>query len=76
MKSIKLTVSDETLRDGEQQTGLFFDRKTKANLAHMIGATGVKQIALMPAIHPTEAYLVNELISKGMADQIGCISSL
>ncbi|NET58342.1 MAG: hypothetical protein F6K47_19950 [Symploca sp. SIO2E6] len=70
MKSIKITINDSTLRDGEQQAGLYFDQETKANLAHLIAATGVHQIESMPAIHPTEADLVNELINQGIAAQI------
>lgn len=70
MKSIKISIVDGTLRDGEQQAGLCFDPETKANLAHLIAATGVHEIDFMPAIHPTEADLVKELISEGMAGQI------
>ena len=70
METIKLTIFDETLRDGEQQVGLFFEDKTKRTLAHLIAQTGVNQIALMPAIHATEAQLVKRLISEGLGSQI------
>ena len=63
-----LIISDETLRDGEQQAGLFFDNKPE--LAHLIAQTGVHQIALMPAIHPSEARLVKALIDGGLKQQI------
>ncbi len=49
METLNLIISDETLRDGEQQVGLFFEDKAK--LARLIAATGVQQIALMPAVH-------------------------
>ena len=64
MKQIPLTIFDETLRDGEQQVGIFFDRSTKEDLARLIAQTGVHHIALMPAIHTTEAQIVRQL-TKG-----------
>ncbi|MEL6496132.1 MAG: 2-isopropylmalate synthase [Cyanobacteria bacterium J06623_7] len=61
MKQIPLTIFDETLRDGEQQVGIFFDAATKTELAELIAATGIHHLALMPAIHPTEAELTTNL---------------
>ena len=63
MKQIPLTIFDETLRDGEQQVGIFFDESTKGDLARLIAQTGVHHLALMPTIHPTEAQLVKSLAS-------------
>ncbi|MEA5472137.1 2-isopropylmalate synthase [Spirulina sp. 06S082] len=68
MEIINLLISDETLRDGEQQVGLFFE--DKETLAHLIARTGVHQIALMPAVHATESQLVNTLVSRGLQQQI------
>jgi isopropylmalate/homocitrate/citramalate synthase len=70
METIKLNVADETLRDGEQQVGLFFNEETKRILAHLIAETGVDQIALMPAVHDTEEHLVKTLVSRGLRQQI------
>jgi len=70
MEIIHLTISDETLRDGEQQVGLCFSAETKRSLAHQIAATGVHQIALMPAVHETEAELVKTLVTEGLADRL------
>lgn len=70
METIKLTISDETLRDGEQQVGLCFTAETKQTLAHLIAQTGVHQMALMPAVHFTEAQLVKTLIAEGLGDRI------
>ena len=70
MTKIRLTIFDETLRDGEQQVGLFLDRNTKSNLAQLIAQTGVHHLALMPAIHDTEAALVSSLINQGLQEQI------
>ncbi|MEM8676596.1 MAG: 2-isopropylmalate synthase [Cyanobacteria bacterium P01_G01_bin.67] len=66
MKTIPLTIFDETLRDGEQQVGVFFDAATKQDLAQLIAQTGVPYIAIMPAIHQTEAQLAQNLINQGM----------
>ncbi len=68
MKTLDLLVSDETLRDGEQQVGLFFE--DKAALARLIAATGVHQIALMPAVHACEAQLVKRLVESGLKQQV------
>ena len=68
MKTVRLTIFDETLRDGEQQVGIFFDDETKRDLVRLIAATGVHYVALMPAIHHTEANLVRELVDLGMSN--------
>ncbi|MGB7414821.1 MAG: 2-isopropylmalate synthase [Thermosynechococcaceae cyanobacterium] len=70
MEIIKLQVSDETLRDGIQQVGLFLDDEAKRTLAQLIAQTGVHQIALMPAIHDSEAALVQDLITHGLQQQV------
>ena len=68
MKTVRLTIFDETLRDGEQQVGIFFDDETKRDLARRITATGVHYVALMPAIHHTEAKLVRDLVDRGISN--------
>jgi isopropylmalate/homocitrate/citramalate synthase len=70
METLQLQISDETLRDGEQQVGIFFEHETKQKLARLIAQTGVHQIALMPAIHATEEHLVRSLVQAGLAAQI------
>ncbi|MBD2483964.1 2-isopropylmalate synthase [Planktothrix sp. FACHB-1365] len=65
MPTLPLIISDETLRDGEQQAGLFFPYETKKTLANLISQTGVHQIALMPAVHETEEHLLKTLIAEG-----------
>jgi homocitrate synthase NifV/benzylmalate synthase len=70
MRTFGLTIFDETLRDGEQQVGIFFDQTEKQTLARLIAATGVHHIALMPAIHETEAELVRDLVAEGLSDKI------
>ena len=68
MKTVRLTIFDETLRDGEQQVGIFFDVETKRDLAQFIAATGVHHVALMPAIHHTEAKLVRDLVGQRISN--------
>ncbi len=68
METLNLLISDETLRDGEQQVGLFFD--DKKSLAKLIAQTGVRQIALMPAIHASEAELTSDLVDCGLKHQV------
>ena len=70
METIQLTIFDETLRDGEQQVGIFFDAEIKYTLAQLIVKTGVHYFALMPAIHPTEAKLVKSLIDRGYKNSL------
>lgn len=68
METIDLLISDETLRDGEQQVGLFLP--DKARLARLIAQTGVHQIAIMPAVHPTETQLAKNLVTGGLKHQV------
>jgi isopropylmalate/homocitrate/citramalate synthase len=70
MQTIRLTISDETLRDGEQQAGLFFESETKRSLAHLIAKTGVQQIAIMPATHESEEHLIKTLVAEGLDDRV------
>lgn len=70
MENIELLVSDETLRDGEQQAGIFLDLKTKQTLANLIANTGVHQIAIMPAIHHTEAELFSNLMTQKLEERL------
>ncbi|MFM7424196.1 MAG: LeuA family protein [Elainella sp.] len=76
MEIIQLQISDETLRDGEQQVGIFFEREDKQHLAQLIAQTGVHQIALMPAIHATEEHLVKTLVRAGLGQQIAASTML
>jgi benzylmalate synthase len=70
METIKLIISDETLRDGAQQVGIFFEDDTKHDLAQQIAQTGVQQIALMPAVHTSETELVKTLVAEGLGSQV------
>ena len=65
MKEIPLKLSDETLRDGEQQAGVFYSYETKAELARLIGRTGVHEINIMPAADEGEAAIAKALVNDG-----------
>ena len=71
MQTLPIKISDETLRDGEQQVCVFFSSTTKHKLAHLIAQTGVDQLCIMPSVCEQEAELVKTLISED-----GMISSL
>jgi len=70
LQPISLKVFDETLRDGEQQAGLFFPYETKVELAQLIASTGVDYIDIMPMIDDSEERLVRSLVQDGMGDLI------
>lgn len=57
METLPIKIYDETLRDGEQQAGLFFSYPTKQKLAHLIAQTGVDGIDIMPCVCEQEAEL-------------------
>jgi isopropylmalate/homocitrate/citramalate synthase len=67
LKTIPLKIFDETLRDGEQQAGVFFDYETKHTLAHLIAKAGVSYIDIMPFVDRSEEQLVKALISEGLS---------
>lgn len=66
MQRLPLIISDETLRDGEQQAGLFFPYETKKTLAQLISQAGIHHIAIMPAVHETEEHLLKTLVAEGL----------
>uniref|UniRef100_A0A2P1CZG7 2-isopropylmalate synthase n=2 Tax=unclassified Phormidium TaxID=2609805 RepID=A0A2P1CZG7_9CYAN len=65
METISLKIYDETLRDGEQQAGIFFSYPTKHKLAHLIGQTGVHGLSMMPSVCQQEEELVKSLVIDG-----------
>ncbi|MDB9304090.1 MULTISPECIES: 2-isopropylmalate synthase [Cyanophyceae] len=66
MQNRQIKISDETLRDGEQQVGIFFSLPTKHKLAHLIAQTGVSGFAIMPSVCEQESELAKTLISDGL----------
>lgn len=76
MEIRRITVSDETLRDGQQQVGVFFADEAKVILADLIAQTGVQQLAMMPAIHESEGEVFKRLIANGKEDILACSTML
>ncbi|MBH8576702.1 2-isopropylmalate synthase [Nostocaceae cyanobacterium CENA369] len=70
METLPIKIYDDTLRDGEQQAGLFFSYPTKHQLAHLIAQTGVHGIDIMPFICEQETELAKTLILKGFDNLI------
>ena len=66
MQTLPIKIYDDTVRDGEQQAGLFFSSDTKYKLAHLIAQTGVDAIILMPSVCDQEAKLAQTLVSEGL----------
>lgn len=61
---------DETLRDGEQQAGVFLSFEQKRELAHLIARTGVSHLDLMPAVDEGEAALTRSLVKDGLGQLV------
>lgn len=62
----QLIISDQTLRDGEQQVGIVFSSNEKIELACDLAKAGVDSIALMPGICSEEFEIAHTLISRGL----------
>lgn len=70
MTALNLKLFDETLRDGEQQAGIFFNVNAKEDLAYLIAKTGVHRIDIMPSVAPVEEVLVKSLVNGGLESVI------
>ncbi|MEB3122551.1 MAG: 2-isopropylmalate synthase [Snowella sp.] len=70
METLPIKISDTTLRDGEQQAGLFFPQEMKQKLAHLITHTGVSEIEIMPCVCDDETKLVKTLVVQGLKHRI------
>ena len=64
MFSRKPIVSDCTLRDGEQQAGVVFNRQDKVELAKRLAAIGVQDLELgTPAVSEEDRLAIEEIVS-------------
>ncbi|MBW4672732.1 MAG: 2-isopropylmalate synthase [Desmonostoc geniculatum HA4340-LM1] len=70
METLPIKIYDDTLRDGEQQAGIFFSYPTKQKLAHLINQTGVDAFDIMPCVCDEEAKLAKTLVSEGLGSRI------
>ncbi len=68
-------VHDVTLRDGEQQTGVVFNKDDKIRIATMLSEAGVHRIeAGMPAVSPSDAEAITTIAKMGLDAEIFAFS--
>ena len=71
----KVEIHDITLRDGEQQAGLAFNKEDKIKIARLLDELGVHRIeAGMPAISKTDKEAVKAIAHLGLNSKVFCFS--
>jgi len=71
----KVIIHDVTLRDGEQQAGVVFDKEDKIKIARMLDELGVHRIeAGMPAVSRDDKEAVKMIAHEGLNAKIFCFS--
>jgi isopropylmalate/homocitrate/citramalate synthase len=71
----KIKIHDITLRDGEQQTGIEFNKEDKVRIAEALAEAGVHRIeAGMPAVSPSDAAAIQEIVKRRLGPQIFAFS--
>lgn len=71
----KIKIHDITLRDGEQQTGVVFTKDDKIRIAEGLAEAGVHRIeAGMPAVSPSDAAAIQEIVKRNLGPQIFAFS--
>jgi isopropylmalate/homocitrate/citramalate synthase len=71
----EVIVHDITLRDGEQQAGLVFNREDKLKIARLLDEVGVHRIeAGMPAVSGDDKAAVKAIANEGLNAKIFCFS--
>ena len=67
----KIKLHDVSLRDGEQQAGLVFNKDQKVYLAEKIAEAGIHRIeAGMPAVSPQDAAAITEIAKRNFGPEI------
>jgi len=67
----KVEIYDITLRDGEQQPGIVFDKESKLKIAKALAELGIHGIeAGMPAISPEDFETVREIARLGLFSKV------
>lgn len=67
----KIKLHDVSLRDGEQQSGLVFNKDQKIRLAEKMAEIGIHRIeAGMPAVSPQDEAAIRELVKRDMGPEI------
>jgi isopropylmalate/homocitrate/citramalate synthase len=68
-------IHDITLRDGEQQAGLVFNKEDKIRIARMLDEVGVHRIeAGMPAVSKEDREAVKAIANEGLNAKIFCFA--
>ena len=67
----RIVLHDVTLRDGEQQAGLLFNKEQKLRLAEKLAEVGVHRIeAGMPAVSPEDEAAIREIVKRNLGPEI------
>lgn len=73
--SDQIKVHDMTLRDGEQQAGIFFTKDDKIRIAEALAEANVHRIeAGMPAVSPSDEAAIKEIVKRDFGPQIFAFS--
>jgi len=71
----EVVIHDITLRDGEQQAGLVFNKEDKIKIARLLDELGVHQIeAGMPAVSKEDKEAVKAIAHEGLSAKTFCFS--
>ena len=66
---------DITLRDGEQQTGVIFNKEDKIRIAEALAEAGVHRIeAGMPVVSPSDTSAIKEIVKRNLGPRIFAFS--
>lgn len=72
-----VVIYDSTLRDGEQMPGVAFNPAVKLEIARALDECKVPQIeAGFPAVSPSEAAAVKQIVGEGLKADILCLARL
>jgi isopropylmalate/homocitrate/citramalate synthase len=67
----KIRIHDVTLRDGEQQTGVMFNRSEKVAIAKKLAAAGVHRIeAGMPAVSADDEGAIRDIVALDLGPEV------
>jgi len=71
----RVLIHDITLRDGEQQAGLVFNKEDKIKIARMLNEVGVHRIeAGMPAVSREDKEAVKAIAHEGLDAKVFCFA--
>ena len=71
----KVKIHDVTLRDGEQQAGIIFNKDDKIRIAEKLAEVGVHRIETgMPAVSPPDEAAIKEIVKRKLGPEIFCFT--